>query len=81
MPGFRTQAVSPPGLPIPTRSGSKPPCSGERTPPKHMPPLPHRRGQEKLSTSGRGARREAGGAVPQLQPLAEAVEKEAAQCE
>lgn len=40
MPGFRTQAVSPPGLPIPTRSGSKPPCSEERTPPKHMPPSP-----------------------------------------
>lgn len=44
-------------------------------------PLSRRRGQEKLSTSRRGARREAGGAVPQLQPLAEAVEKEAAQCE
>ena len=69
------------GYPSPPAPGASPRAQGKGPHPNICPLLPRRRGQEKLSTSGRGARREAGGAVPQLQPLAEAVEKEAAQCE
>lgn len=69
------------GYPCPPAPGASPPAQGKGPHPNICPLLPRRSGQENLSTSGRGARREAGGAVPQLQPLAEAVEKEAAQCE
>lgn len=51
---------------------------GGRMPPQHKCPPPAEKGGGQAEHQWEGARKEPGGAVPQPQPLAEVVEKEAA---